>query len=154
MIERYSSEEMSSIWSEDNKVAKWLDVERAVIEVLENEEITPKGISQELAKVSVSHSEVLEREEVTNHDLAAFVDVLQSKVTKDSNWIHYGLTSSDVVDTANALLINESITVVSKKITELIRLLKNKAINESETLIIGRTHGAVSYTHLTLPTKA
>ena len=90
MIERYSSEEMSSIWSEDNKVAKWLDVERAVIEVLENEEITPKGISQELAKVSVSHSEVLEREEVTNHDLAAFVDVLQSKVTKDSNWIHYG----------------------------------------------------------------
>ena len=141
MIERYSSEEMSSIWSEDNKVAKWLDVERAVIEVLENEEITPKGISQELAKVSVSHSEVLEREEVTNHDLAAFVDVLQSKVTKNSNWIHYGLTSSDVVDTANALLINESITVVSKKITELIRLLKNKAINESETLIIGRTHG-------------
>ena len=56
MIERYSSEEMASIWSEDNKVAKWLDVERAVIEVLENEKITPKGLSQQLDEVSVSLS--------------------------------------------------------------------------------------------------
>ena len=109
MIERYSSEEMSSIWSEDNKVAKWVDVEKAVIEVLEKEEITPKGLSKQLNEVSVSHNEVLEREAVTNHDLAAFVDVLQSKVKNDSNWIHYGLTSSDIVDTANALLIRDSI---------------------------------------------
>ena len=141
MIERYSSEEMASIWSEDNKVAKWLDVERAVIGVLENEKITPKGLSQQLDEVSVSHAEVLDREILTNHDLAAFVDVLQNKIAKDSNWIHYGLTSSDVVDTANALLINESINVISKKINELISSLKNKALNESETLIIGRTHG-------------
>ena len=141
MIERYSSEEMASIWSEDNKVAKWLDVERAVIEVLENEKIVPKGLSQQLDEVSISHAEVLDREAVTNHDLAAFVDVLQNKITKDSNWIHYGLTSSDVVDTANALLMNESINVISEKINELISSLKNKALNESETLIIGRTHG-------------
>ena len=182
MIERYSSEEMASIWSEDNKVAKWLDVERAVIGVLENEKITPKGLSQQLDEVSVSHAEVLDREILTNHDLAAFVDVLQNKIAKDSNWIHYGLTSSDVVDTANALLINESINVISEKINELISSLKNKALNESETLIIGRTHGvyaepttlgnifgnwclevsrgldrlsssSVSYTHLKLPTK-
>ena len=73
MIERYSSEEMASIWSEDNKVAKWLDVERAVIGVLENEKITPKGLSQQLDEVSVSHAEVLDREILTNHDLAAFV---------------------------------------------------------------------------------
>ena len=55
MIERYSSEEMASIWSEDNKVAKWLDVERAVIEVLENEKIVPKGLSQQLDAVSYTH---------------------------------------------------------------------------------------------------
>jgi len=141
MIERYSSDEMSSIWSEDNKVAKWLDVERAVIEILEKEEITPKGLSKQLKEVSITHNEVLEREAVTNHDLAAFVDVLQSKIEKDSNWIHYGLTSSDVVDTANALLIKESLNIVVEKISELVNSLKNKAISESETLIIGRTHG-------------
>ena len=141
MIERYSSEEMSSIWSDDNKIEKWLEVERSVIEVLENEGITPKGLSKQLEEVSISHSEVLEREAVTNHDLAAFVDILQSKIKKDSNWIHYGLTSSDVVDTSNALLINESINVISEKINELIGVLKNRAIDESETLIIGRTHG-------------
>ena len=141
MIERYSTDEMSSIWSEDNKVAKWLDVERAVIEILEKEEITPKGLSKQLKEVSITHNEVLEREAVTNHDLAAFVDVLQSKIQKDSNWIHYGLTSSDVVDTANALLIKESLNIVVEKIAELVNSLKNKAISESETLIIGRTHG-------------
>ena len=141
MIERYSSDEMSSIWSEDNKVAKWLDVERAVIEILEKEEITPKGLSKQLKEVSITHNEVLEREAVTNHDLAAFVDVLQSKIQKDSNWIHYGLTSSDVVDTANALLIKESLNIVIEKIAELVNSLKNKAISESDTLIIGRTHG-------------
>jgi len=141
MIERYSSEEMSLIWSGDNKVAKWVDVEKAVIEVLEKEEITPKGLSKQLNEVSVSHNEVLEREAVTNHDLAAFVDVLQSKVKNDSNWIHYGLTSSDIVDTANALLIRDSIKVLSEKISELVNSLKNKAISESETIIIGRTHG-------------
>ena len=141
MIERYSSEEMASIWSEDNKVAKWLDVERVVIEVLENEKIVPKGLSQQLDEVSISHAEVLDREVVTNHDLAAFVDVLQNKIAKDSNWIHYGLTSSDIVDTANALLIKESLNIVIEKIAELVNSLKNKAISESETLIIGRTHG-------------
>jgi len=141
MIERYSSDEMSSIWSEDNKVNKWLDVERAVIEILEKEEITPKGLSKQLKEVSITHNEVLEREAVTNHDLAAFVDVLQSKIEKDSNWIHYGLTSSDVVDTANALLIKESLNIVVEKIAELVNSLKNKAISESDTLIIGRTHG-------------
>ena len=141
MIERYSSEEMSSIWSDDNKIAKWLEVERSVIEVLENERITPKGLSKQLEEVSISHSEVLEREAVTNHDLAAFVDILQSKIKKDSNWIHYGLTSSDVVDTSNALLINESINVISEKINELIGVLKKRAVDESATLIIGRTHG-------------
>ncbi len=141
MIERYSSEEMSSIWSDDNKIEKWLEVERSVIEVLENEGITPKGLSKQLEEVSISHNEVLERESVTNHDLAAFVDILQSKIKKDSNWIHYGLTSSDVVDTSNALLINESINVISEKINELIGVLKKRAVDESATLIIGRTHG-------------
>ena len=84
MIDRYSSEEMSSIWNEDNKVTKWLEVEKAVIKTLEEEEITPSGLSKQLNEVSISHKEVVEREAITNHDLAAFVDVLQSRNTRST----------------------------------------------------------------------
>ena len=70
MIDRYSSEEMSSIWNEDNKVTKWLEVEKAVIKTLEEEEITPSGLSKQLNEVSISHKEVVEREAITNHDLS------------------------------------------------------------------------------------
>ncbi|SVE25907.1 uncharacterized protein METZ01_LOCUS478761, partial [marine metagenome] len=82
---------MSSIWSEENKVKKWLEVERATIEVLEQNGITPKGLSKKFQTVSVSPEEVYEREKITNHDLAAFVDVIQEKLGDGSNWIHYGL---------------------------------------------------------------
>ena len=141
MIKRYSSKEMSSIWSEENKVKKWLEVERATIEVLEQNGITPKGLSKKFQTVSVSPEEVYEREKITNHDLAAFVDVIQEKLGDGSNWIHYGLTSSDVVDTANALRIRAAVKILSEQMTELINALKNRAITESETVIIGRTHG-------------
>jgi len=141
MIERYTSEEMSSIWSEDNKVKQWLEVEKALIQVLEDRKISPNGLLGELQSISITPKEVLEREKITNHDLAAFVDVLQSKIEKSSNWIHYGLTSSDVVDTANALIIRDGIDVLKQQISELIAELKNKAVAEATTPIIGRTHG-------------
>jgi len=141
MIERYTSEEMSSIWSEDNKVKQWLEVEKALIQVLEDRKISPNGLLGELQSISITPKEVLEREKITNHDLAAFVDVLQSKIEKSSNWIHYGLTSSDVVDTANALIIRDGIDVLKQQISKLIAELKNKAVAEATTPIIGRTHG-------------
>ena len=131
MIKRYSSEEMSSIWSEDNKVKQWLEVEKALIQVLEDRKVSPKGLLGELQSISITPEEVLEREKVTNHDLAAFVDVLQSKIEEGSNWIHYGLTSSDVVDTANALIIRDGINIIKKQISELIAELKNKAVIEA-----------------------
>ena len=141
MIKRYSSKEMSSIWSEDNKVKEWLEVEKATIEILEEKGITPKGLSKKLQSISVSPEEVFDREKVTNHDLAAFVDIVQNKLGEGSNWVHYGLTSSDVVDTANALRIRDSVTILEEQITELINALKNRATTESKTVIIGRTHG-------------
>ena len=73
--------------------------------------ITTWSIFEVIGRTEVLKDEVYEREKITNHDLASFVDVLQSKVGEDSNWIHYGLTSSDVVDTANSLLIKESLSV-------------------------------------------
>ena len=141
MIKRYFSEEMSSIWSEDNKVKQWLEVEKALIQVLEDEKIAPKGLLKKLKSISVTPEEVLEREGITNHDLAAFVDVLQNKLGEGSNWIHYGLTSSDVVDTASALIIREGIDIIKQQMSELIAELKNKAVTEADTPIIGRTHG-------------
>ena len=131
MIKRYSSKEMSSIWSEDNKVKEWLEVEKATIEILEEKGITPKGLSKKLQSISVSPEEVFDREKVTNHDLAAFVDIVQNKLGEGSNWVHYGLTSSDVVDTANALRIRDSVTILEEQITELINALKNRATTES-----------------------
>ena len=141
MIKRYSSEEMSSIWSEENKVNQWLEVEKALIQVLEDKKVAPKGLLKKLQSISVTPEEVLEREETTNHDLAAFVDVLQMKLDEGSNWIHYGLTSSDVVDTASAMIIRDGIDILKQQISELITELKNKAIAEADTPIIGRTHG-------------
>jgi len=89
---------------------------------------------------------VYEREKVTNHDLASFVDILQSKVGEDSNWIHYGLTSSDVVDTANSLLIRQSLDVCIELLDELLHQIELKAKQEMNTPIIGRTHGVFAET--------
>ena len=100
-----------------------------------------RSLSEKIKSTTVLKEEVEEREAVTNHDLASFVDVLQEKIGEDSNWIHYGLTSSDIVDTSNSLLITESIVVVENLVKELLTILETRAIQEKDTKIIGRTHG-------------
>ena len=97
--------------------------------------------AKKILDANVTSEEIEAREKVTNHDLASFVDILQDKVNEDSEWIHYGLTSSDVVDTSNSLLILESLDFLIGKVDELISTLKNLAIKEKDTKIIGRTHG-------------
>lgn len=108
--------------------------------------ISPKGVASLVEQTSVTKDEVYEREKVTNHDLASFVDILQSKVGEDSNWIHYGLTSSDVVDTANSLLIRQSLDVCIELLDELLHQIELKAKQEMNTPIIGRTHGVFAET--------
>lgn len=141
MINRYINQKISYIWNDQNKFDTWKKVQETYVKTLEEEGIAKPGISEKIASVSVEAEEVYEREKVTNHDLASFVDILQNKVGEGSNWIHYGLTSSDVVDTSNSLLIKESLEVLIKLVDDLLNEIKNRAINEQNTKIIGRTHG-------------
>ena len=141
MINRYINQKISYIWNDQNKFDTWKKVQETYVNTLEEEGIAKPGISEKIASVSVEAEEVYEREKVTNHDLASFVDILQNKVGEGSNWIHYGLTSSDVVDTSNSLLIKESLEVLIKLVDDLLNEIKNRAINEQNTKIIGRTHG-------------
>ena len=141
MINRYKNQKISYIWNDQNKFDTWKKVQETYVKTLEEEGVAKPGISEKIASVSVEAEEVYEREKVTNHDLASFVDILQNKVGEGSNWIHYGLTSSDVVDTSNSLLIKESLEVLLKLVDDLLNEIKNRAINEQNTKIIGRTHG-------------
>ena len=141
MINRYINQKISYIWNDQNKFDTWKKVQETYVNTLEEEGIAKPGISEKIASVSVEAEEVYEREKVTNHDLASFVDILQNKVGEGSNWIHYGLTSSDVVDTSNSLLIKESLEVLLKLVDDLLNEIKNRAIDEQNTKIIGRTHG-------------
>ena len=141
MIKRYLINEIEDIWNQNNKISTWKKVESSVTKQLEDAGIVPKGLSEEILKVNISIEELEEREKITNHDVASFVDILQNKIQKNSEWVHYGLTSSDIVDTSNSLLIIESLDFLLIQIDELIKTLKNLAIKEKDTKIIGRTHG-------------
>ena len=141
MIKRYLINEIEDIWNQNNKISTWKKVESSVTKQLEDAGIVPKGLSAEILKVNISLEELEEREKITNHDVASFVDILQNKIQKNSEWVHYGLTSSDIVDTSNSLLIIESLDFLLTQIDELIQVLKNLAIKEKDTKIIGRTHG-------------
>ena len=127
MIERYQYPEIEKIWNDQNKFDTWKLVEQRYLETLEENNISPGGISSIIEKTEVLKEEVYDREKITNHDLASFVDILQSKVGDNSNWIHYGLTSSDVVDTANSLLIKNSLSVTIGLLDELLIQIEAKA---------------------------
>ena len=141
MIKRYLINEIEDIWNQNNKISTWKKVESSVTKQLEDAGVVPKGLSAEILKVNISLEELEEREKVTNHDVASFVDILQNKIDENSEWVHYGLTSSDIVDTSNSLLIIESLDFLLIQIDKLIHTLKNLAIKEKDTKIIGRTHG-------------
>jgi len=146
MIERYQYPEIQTIWNDQNKFDTWKIVEQKYLETLEEKEISPTGVSKVIEKIEILKDEVYEREKITNHDLASFVDILQAKVGENSNWIHYGLTSSDVVDTANSLLIKESLNITINLLDQLLEEIKIKAKQEMNTQIVGRTHGVFAET--------
>ena len=93
MIDRYINNEISSIWNDQNRFNTWKLVQEKFVETLEHLNIAEKGVSKKIRNTEVSKEEVYKQEEITNHDLASFVDILQKKVGDGSHWIHYGLTS-------------------------------------------------------------
>jgi adenylosuccinate lyase len=142
MIERYTLPEMGALWSEQNKFQKWLDVEIAVCEVhAEMGTIPPAALEQIKSRAKFSVERINEIEEKTNHDVIAFTTNLAENIGEAARFVHYGLTSSDVVDTANALLLRDACDLLLGKIETLLRVLRRRAVEFKHTPQIGRTHG-------------
>ena len=142
MIERYTLPEMGGIWSLQNKFQKWLDVEVAVCEVHAEDGIIPADALEQIkSKAAFTVERINEIEKTTDHDVIAFTTNLAENIGEASRFVHYGLTSSDVVDTANALLLKESCDILLAKTDELLTVLKRRAFEFKDTPQIGRTHG-------------
>ena len=142
MIERYTLPEMGALWSEQNKFQKWLDVEIAVCEVHADNGVIPRDALEQIkARAAFSVARINEIEKTTNHDVIAFTTNLAESIGEASRFVHYGLTSSDVVDTANALLLRDAADILLKKIDALINVLKRRALEFKNTPQVGRTHG-------------
>src|SRR6476469_2137140 len=142
MIERYTLPEMGAVWSLENKFRKWLDVEIAVCEVHAEDGTIPREALEEIkSKAAFSVERVNEIEKTTDHDVIEFTTNLAENIGPASRFVHYGLTSSDVVDTANALLLREACDILLKKVDSLLEVLKRRAFEFKDTPQIGRTHG-------------
>jgi len=142
MIERYTLPEMGGIWTEKNKYNKWLDVELAVCEAWnELGEIPSKALQRIKEKATFSLERIEEVEKVVKHDVIAFLASVAENVGEDSRYIHLGLTSYDVVDTAFSLLIRESLEKIKKDLISLKEIIKDEALRHKKTIIVGRTHG-------------
>jgi adenylosuccinate lyase len=142
MIERYTLPEMGALWTEQSKFQKWLEVEIAVCEVhAELGTIPHDALEQIKARAKFSVERINEIEKTTNHDVIAFTTNLAENIGEAARFVHYGLTSSDVVDTANALLLRSACDILLEKIEALLEVLKRRALEFKHTPQIGRTHG-------------
>ncbi|MGI6358921.1 MAG: adenylosuccinate lyase [Bacillota bacterium] len=142
MIERYSLPDMAAIWTLENKFKKWLDVEIYACEAWAELGVIPWSDVQLIKqKASFTVERVLEIEQETNHDVVAFTRCLSESMGPESKWVHYGLTSTDVVDTALSALIVEALTMIIADIDRLQSVLREQALTHKYTAMMGRTHG-------------
>ena len=147
MIPRYSTPEMDAVWSEPVRFGRWLEVELLATEGHAAVGVVPTeaaGICRAKAPVSDEAfvERILERERVTDHDVAAFVDTVQAGIDDPAgSWIHYGLTSSDVGDTALCWAMRDATDLMIDAATDLIATLVTMARTHADTVMIGRTHG-------------
>jgi len=142
MIPRYTRPEMARIWTEERKFETWLEIELAVCDVLAELGEIPKEAAEEIrAKARFDVERVHELEKITKHDVVAFLTNVGESIGPLSRYLHYGLTSSDILDTSLALLLGEASELILKDIHRLLEVLKEKAFEYKETIMIGRTHG-------------
>jgi adenylosuccinate lyase len=142
MIPRYTREEMGAVWSPQRKLECWLEVELAATEAWAGEGVVPREAAEAArANAAFTVEAVNEREKVTDHDVAAFVDVVAQSVGEHGRWIHYGLTSSDVLDTALALQLRQAGEILLASARDYRDALVERALEHRDTLCVGRTHG-------------
>ena len=142
MIDRYTRPEMGRVWTEEGKVRKWLEVELAALEALARYRYIPKDIPRKVrAKANFNLKRIQAIERIVQHDVIAFLTNLAETVGPAGRYVHFGLTSSDILDTALALQIQEASKILIQDLEALITALRKRAKEHEQTLMAGRTHG-------------
>jgi len=142
MIQRYTRPEMAAIWTEENKFKAWLEVELCSCEAWAELGVIPKEDVEKLrANASFNIDRIYEIEQETRHDVIAFTRAVSETLGEERKWVHYGLTSTDVVDTANGYLLKQANAILEKDILNFIDILRTQAIKYKDTVMMGRTHG-------------
>ncbi|GIO22799.1 adenylosuccinate lyase [Oceanobacillus sp. J11TS1] len=142
MIERYTREEMGKIWTEENKFKAWLEVEILACEAWSELGFIPKEDVKKLReKASFDINRIYEIEQETRHDVVAFTRAVSETLGEERKWVHYGLTSTDVVDTALSYLLKQANEILRDGLHRFIRILEEKAKEHKHTVMMGRTHG-------------
>ncbi len=142
MIDRYTREEMGSIWTEENRFRAWLEVEILACEAwAELGDIPKEDVALIRKNASFDVNRIKEIEEETRHDVVAFTRAVSETLGEERKWVHYGLTSTDVVDTALSYLLKQANDILQKDIERFINILAEKAKEHKYTVMMGRTHG-------------
>ena len=142
MIARYTSPEMGRIWSDRRRFETWLEVETVAAEVMADAGIVPKDAARDIrAKGNFDPARIDEIEKTTQHDLIAFTTNVAEYVGPSASWLHFGLTSSDVVDTALALQMAEATDQIIGRVEALLPIVRRRADEHRGTVMMGRTHG-------------
>jgi adenylosuccinate lyase len=145
MIPRYVLPEMAAVWSDDARFGHWLEIEILVAEALAGLGVVPDADAREIrATASFDAERVAEVERVTRHDVAAFVQVVAASVGPAGRWVHYGLTSSDVLDTGLALQLRDASDLLLERLERLLAVAKRIALANRDVVMAGRTHGVVA----------
>ena len=142
MIKRYTSPEMGAIWTEQRRYETWLQVELAAAEAMAEDDIIPSEAARDLrARASFDIARIEEIEQTTQHDVIAFTTAVAERVGASARWLHFGLTSSDVIDTAQAIQMRDACDLIVKDIAGLMDAVRARADEHRHTPMIGRTHG-------------
>jgi adenylosuccinate lyase len=142
MIKRYTSPEMGAIWSDQRRYETWLEVELAAADAMADAGIIPAEAARELrSRAAFDVNRIEEIEQVTQHDVIAFTTAVAEKAGPSARWLHFGLTSSDVLDTAQAIQMRQACDLIVKGIATLMEAVRQRAEEHRRTAMIGRTHG-------------
>ncbi|WP_054709554.1 adenylosuccinate lyase [Bacillus sp. JCM 19041] len=142
MIERYTRPEMGAIWTEENRYNAWLEVEIVACEAwAELGEIPAEDVAKIRANASFNVDRILEIEAETRHDVVAFTRAVSETLGEERKWVHYGLTSTDVVDTALSYLLKQANAILADDLNRFLEMIKTKAQEHKYTIMMGRTHG-------------
>lgn len=141
MIERYARPEMAAIWSEERRLAIWQEIEALALEGWAAEGVVPTEAAGAVRAATVSPDRWRARERETRHDVAAYVDVLEESMAQHGRWVHFGLTSSDLLDTALGVQLKDSGTLLADGVIALFETVQQLAVEHRDTPMVGRTHG-------------